>query len=148
MRTYYRCYKYPTKNILTKGIWLNVLFTDGSPIQNVKIILVGYLDHPNVKIGDTAIQREAVYKIPMPSNFGDKEIAVLKKDFELLLQKIEGSPKEICSLVEAAAAGDAVTARPLAKRLGLSEEAFQEQGGGWIGVAIALGVLLWSTDAH
>jgi len=35
--------KYPTKNILTKGIWLNILFTGGLAIQNVKIILVGYL---------------------------------------------------------------------------------------------------------
>ena len=106
------------------------------------------IDHPNVKIGDTAIQREAVYKIPIPSNFGDKELAVLRKDFELLLKKIEDSPKDICSLVEAAAIGDAATARPIAKHLGLSEEAFQEQGGGWIGVAIAIGILLWSTDAH
>lgn len=32
------CSKYSTKIILTKGIWLNILFTGRSSIQNVKLL--------------------------------------------------------------------------------------------------------------
>ncbi len=72
----------------------------------------------------------------------------MKKDFELFLKTVVENPKKISSLLEAVAKGDVGAAKPLAKGLGLSEDDFQAQGGGWIWIIVAGVAILYSTKAY
>jgi len=115
--------------------------------QKCTSVTIG-IDTPDVEIGDLKVQRETVFKVPMPMKCNEGDLKIMKTDLELLKSVIEGNPKEFASLMESVAKGDAATAKLLSNGLGLSEEDFKSQGGGWLWVIAAGAVLVYSQKAY
>ena len=87
-------------------------------------------------------------EFPIPDRITDKELSVVKRDFELMLKAIETRPAGFEDVLSAARSGDYAKARDAARSHGLTEEAFVQQGGGiWLAIAIGVAILLYSQDA-
>jgi hypothetical protein len=71
--------------------------------------------------------------------FGPKEIRKALADSEMITSLLRAYPKEMASIINDTLAGRTDAARESAFRIGFTEEAFQENGGGllfWLGIAL------------
>ena len=106
------------------------------------------LEVPNHKIGSTPVHHAISFKIPMPMSLSEDDLQMMQRDFEIFREITKEKPEQFKSLVEAISKGDNEKVLPLVNTLGFSESAFQERGGGWIGLVIAGAILLYGSRAH
>jgi hypothetical protein len=76
---------------------------------------------------------------------GPKEIKKALADSEIITRMLREHPKEMTAIVNDSLEGKTDAAREAAVRIGLTEEAFQRQGGGlfwWLVIAFVGGAIL------
>ena len=79
------------------------------------------------------------------SQFGPAEIRKALADSEMITTLMREHPEEMTAMVNHVLAGEMQAAKKLAEQIGLTEEAFQKQGGGilfWIAIAFVGGAIL------
>ncbi|MEQ1544622.1 hypothetical protein [Methyloglobulus sp.] len=78
------------------------------------------------------------------SPFGPMEVKKALTDSEMITSLLREYPTEMASIINDTFAGRMEAAKATALKIGLTEEAFQEAGGGmlfWIGIAFCAGVI-------
>jgi hypothetical protein len=79
---------------------------------------------------------------------GPREMKKAQVDAEMIASFFRKHPKEITAMTNHMMAGQAAAAREIAMRIGLTEEAFQENGGGlWWLIIILLGGIIFGIVA-
>lgn len=77
-------------------------------------------------------------------SFGPMQVKKALTDSEMIISLLREYPTEMASIINDTLAGRMEAAKATALKIGMTEEAFQEAGGGllfWIGIAICVGVI-------
>lgn len=89
------------------------------------------------------------YEFLIKAPIGPKEIKKIAQDGQLLKSLTEKCGKEICEIFELSNKGDHAGAAKIAREIGFTEEAFENDGGGlWLAVAVGVAALLYSQSAY
>ena len=82
--------------------------------------------------------------------FGPREMKKAQVDAEMIASLFRKHPKEITAMANHMMAGRTVAAREIASTIGLTEEAFQENGGGlwWWIILIVGGIIFGYVATH
>jgi hypothetical protein len=82
--------------------------------------------------------------------FGPREMKKAQVDAEMIASLFRKHPKEITAMVNHMMAGRTVAAREIASTIGLTEEAFQENGGGlfWVAIIVVGAAILTYAALH
>ena len=104
-------------------------------------LIVGLSELP-APVSGFKIVTDRVAHIAVPGTFTAKDLGKLRRDCELLRDRIEKNPRKMQALVQHGLAGDEQAVADLAEELKLREEDFEKEGGGWIWVIVALACCL------
>src|SRR4051794_23620769 len=102
------------------------------PVQLV-FGLTGYA----ATVGGVNVTRDRVARLDLPQNFSAENLKTMQKDLEILSQAVANSPDDIVALQNAVLANNFHSARDVAHKLGLAEEALVAQGGGYVWLVVA-----------
>jgi hypothetical protein len=97
--------------------------------------------------GGFAISTDYVRHLKLPTSIKAEDLQRAQKDCEILAGKIRSHPEEMSALLAAALRNDVAQAKELARKLGMTEEAFANEGGGFLWIVVIV-VLLIATDAY
>jgi hypothetical protein len=81
-------------------------------------------------------------RFELPPNVGAEHLDLMHKDLEAITAISRKNPEAMIKALNAACAHDFGTASKVANDIGLNEENLVKRGGGQIGVAVAIGVIL------
>jgi|HubBroStandDraft_6_1064221.scaffolds.fasta_scaffold270016_1 hypothetical protein len=105
-------------------------------------IVVGLADVSSRSVGSFNLSIDQLVRIAVPESFGAPEVAKVRRDCEILLERIKGHPEGFQDLVKLANSGDLSAVHALAKKLKLTEPDFAKEGGGCIFLLVCLGILV------
>ena len=111
-----------------------------------RVKLTGHITRIPVEIDGLTLDYQESFALGV-GQFGPEEMKKALADAEIIASLLREHPEEMASISNAVLAGRTEDARKLAVKIGLTEEAFQENGGGmlfWIGIAFCAGVILTS----
>jgi hypothetical protein len=108
-----------------------------SPVQAV-VGVSGY----RVESGSYGVTGERFVRIDLPPTVTEEHIALMQKDLLTIAEIAQQHPKDLTTLQNAMIRHDFNTATRLARKIGLTEEQLVARGGGQIGVAIGIVVVL------
>jgi hypothetical protein len=101
------------------------------------------------KLGSSNATTDELIRLAAPKSFSAKDLAKMRQDCEILLDRSKKSAGDFQALVTAGLSGDLNKAGELATKLKLREEDFENEGGGVILVILVIAiVLLYSKKAH
>jgi len=90
-------------------------------------------------------------KHEFPDVASDKAIETMKRDLEIMLERLDSHPDEFLRLFTAVKEGDLDEASAASRAARLSEEEFAAEGGGWFWVGpLVVGTIvrMWPRKAH
>ncbi len=98
--------------------------------------LTGNISRPPVEIGTRHIHanNEETFQFEI-GKFGPEEIELVLHDFEVFSSLLQNHPTEMTEIINNTLTGRTAEAVRLAAQIGMTEEAFQQRGGGPIFVA-------------
>jgi hypothetical protein len=99
-------------------------------------------------LGSFKLSSEQLVRIDVPKAATDADIAKLRRDFEIFLERVKKSPDQFGNLMKLANSGNLSGAQALAQELRLTEEDFQKEGGGWIWVIVIIIIILCTRKAN
>jgi hypothetical protein len=84
------------------------------------------------------------------TRFGPQEMKKAQRDAEMIASLFREHPKEIIAMTNHMLAGKTTAARDIASTIGLTEETFQQNGGGlwWLLIAFTGGAILGYAALH
>jgi hypothetical protein len=96
--------------------------------------------------GGFEISTDCVRRLEIPAEVTQLDIQRAQRDCEILGAMLRNNSKEALELISAIQRGKLDDAKRVARKIGLTEPEFSEQGGGlmWL---VVIGVLLYATDA-
>jgi len=97
--------------------------------------------------GDVKISQEQVFRIAMPASINSRHIELMQRDCEILAGIAKEHPNTLVTLHNAALNSDLRTANRLADEIGLREERFYTEGGGFWGWIIVAGIAFLAAAA-
>jgi len=103
----------------------------------------GSITRPPVRLDGLPVTHDHSFTIEF-GPFGPKELKKALADSEMVTSLLREYPTEMASIINDTLAGRIGTAKATALKIGLTEKAFQEQGGGilfWLGIAFCVGVI-------
>lgn len=92
-------------------------------------IIAGITDIP-LNAGSFKTSIDQVINIAAPKSFTARDVAKLRRDCEILLERIKSNPKKIQTLLKLASSGNRTAVQAIAKELKLTEKDFEQEGGG------------------
>lgn len=110
------------------------------PVQ-VVVGVSGY----RVESGGYGVTGERFVRVDLPPTVTEEHIALMQKDFAIMAEIAQQHPKDLTALQNAMIRHDFNTATRLAGKIGLTEEQLAARGGGQIGVAVGILVVLAAT---
>ncbi len=108
-----------------------------------KTKFVGKITYPAVQDDGFPINYGSSFALEL-GQFGPAELKKALTDSEMLTSLLRNHPDEMSGILNDVLAGRTEMARQRASTIGLSEEAFQQQGGGFwmaIGIAVCAGII-------
>ena len=111
-------------------------------------LAVSLESHPFDADGLPATYRDSVEL--QVTRFGTQEMKKAQRDADMIASLFRQHPKEIIALTNHMMAGRRTAAREIASAIGLTEETFQENGGGlwWVLIAFTGGAILGYAALH
>jgi len=102
------------------------------------------------RLGSFETASDLTLKVRTPASFKVSDMKRMRRDCEILKQKLEDHPEEMCELLSLVVNGRMEDAQATAKRLDFDEDDFTAKEGGllWLAVAVALAILLWPKKAY
>lgn len=101
--------------------------------------------------GSAAVESNVAIHFPVNVAVNSSNLGVAQRDCEMLLEKMRTHPDEFAQLFDTVAASDLRRAVRIAQSIGITEDDFQREGGGFlpvlVGAAVVLAVVLWASDA-
>lgn len=88
---------------------------------------------------------DRTFRLELPRHFTPDIIQRMQKDFEGVAAILREHPQEATDILEAVVQNNVGDARKTASRIGLTEEAFADQGGGliwWVVAAVVVVVII------
>jgi hypothetical protein len=82
------------------------------------------------KSGSLNTSIDHAIRIAAPKSFTDKDLAKLRRDCEIILDRIKNHPDKMQAMMKLVFSGDLSGAQRLAKELKLAEADFEKEGGG------------------
>lgn len=92
-------------------------------------IVLGFTDIPS-KSGSLTTAIDQVIRVAAPKSFTNKDFTKLRRDCEIILERIKANPDKMQVLMKSAFAGNLPDAQAVAKELKLTEADFEKEGGG------------------
>jgi hypothetical protein len=93
-----------------------------------------------VDAGGFTASGEHVARLDLPQSFTSEHMDIIQKDIEILAEIVNQYPDDFLALQNAIVQHDRATARQLADKLGLNEQAIVARGGGVWGLVIVIAV--------
>jgi hypothetical protein len=84
----------------------------------------------------------------LPNALSEKEIVTIRRDCEILLQRVTSSPQGIRDLFKFATTGDLAAAQHTLETMKLTEADFEKERGGFIWVLVIIIILLATQKAR
>jgi hypothetical protein len=104
-------------------------------------IVLGLNSSKAAKFGSLTGSITDVVQLAFPKTLNTADLAKVKRDCEIVLDRLQKNPKAFQQIVQLTSAGKAPDARKIIKTLKLTEADFEKEGGGcWflIGVLVIL----------
>lgn len=95
--------------------------------------------------GGITVATNRSFKLVVPPSFDPEFIQRTIRDYESLAAILREHPQEAADLFEMVVRNQDAEARELATRLGITEESFQAQGGGWVRQALQVAAFVAAT---
>ena len=87
----------------------------------------------NSKSGSLNVSIDHAIRIAAPKSFTEKDLAKLRRDCEIILDRAKNNPDRMQAMMKLVFAGDLSGAQTIGKELKLTEADFEKEGGGcWI----------------
>ncbi|MFN0138888.1 MAG: hypothetical protein ACKVQW_02220 [Pyrinomonadaceae bacterium] len=102
-----------------------------NPMLPGKTIITTTISRPPVMLDSLPVNTQQTFSIEV-ENFGLEHIKKALVDSEALTKMLQDHPNEMVAIVNDTFAGRSESAKSNAAKIGLSEEAFQNLGGGWV----------------
>jgi hypothetical protein len=109
-----------------------------------RVKLTGHVTRTPVEIDGLPLDYQEAFSIGV-GQFGPEEMQKALVDAETIASLLRKYPKEMASISNNVLSGHTDDARKLAVKIGLTEETFQQNGGGllfWIAIAFVGGFIL------
>jgi len=96
--------------------------------------------------GSFNLSFDELVRITVPK-FTPRDLTKLRRDCEILLERLKSNPEKFQQFVKSANSGDLLAAQAIAKELKLTESDFEKEGGGCIWVLVIIIILLCTKSA-
>jgi hypothetical protein len=97
-------------------------------------------------LGSFKLSSNRLLNIEVPKTAADGDITKLRRDCEILLERIKRSPGEFRNLVRLASSGNLPRAQALVQELKLTEEDFEKEGGGCFWLLVIIIIILCARE--
>lgn len=94
------------------------------------------------RLGEFEISSENRVQIELPKTHAKADVARAQRDCEILGAILKSNPERVVELLQAARSNEREKAQKLARELGLTEDAFLAQEGGFVGLVIVIVLIL------
>ncbi len=112
-------------------------------------IVVGLAGVSSTSVGTFNLSIDQLVRLAVPESFAAPEIAKVRRDCEILLERLKSHPEGFQDLMKLAKSGDLSAVHALAKELKLTESDFEKEGGGFfLLVVLAILVLIYVDRKH
>lgn len=105
-------------------------------------LILGLAGASSKRNGSVNLSLDRLIRMSAPKSFTAREVAKVRRDCEILLERLKDDPKGFQSLVKVANSGDMSAARKLAKKMKLTELDFEKEGGGCFFLLFVLFILV------
>lgn len=109
-------------------------------------IIAGVTDLAS-KVGSFNTAVDHAVRIAVPKAFTARDLAKFRRDCEIFLERLQANPKDFQDFLKEASAGNFSAAQNIAKRIRITEEDFEREGGGWVVVVLIIVFLLIAHEA-
>jgi hypothetical protein len=110
-----------------------------------RVKIISHINRPTVDIGTRGLQIASHQAFEFEiGKFGPEEIKLVLHDSEVFTSLVRSHPTELAELFNNVLTEHMEQAVKLASEIGLTEEAFQQKGGGpifWLAIGIAAGMI-------
>lgn len=92
-------------------------------------VTIGFTEIPS-KSGSHSVSIDSLMSLVTPKSFTKRDVKKLRRDCEIVLDRIAKHPDKITTLMKLTLSGDLGGAQAIAKELKLTEADFEKEGGG------------------